>query len=87
MFLYGTEATKQPFGNGFQCVGGSTWRLGPVIVGGGGAATFAVDYNTLPNPGGIQPGETWYWQFVYRDPVGGGTGWNSSDGLRATFCE
>ena len=34
----------------------------------------------------IDVGETWYFQCWYRDPQGGGSGTNLSDGLSTTWC-
>ena len=36
--------------------------------------------------GGVNLGDRKYYQFWYRDPAGGGAGFNLSDGLSATFC-
>jgi len=34
----------------------------------------------------IQAGEAWRFQFWYRNPAGGGAGFNLSDALLVTFC-
>ena len=36
--------------------------------------------------GQIQAGATWNFQAWYRDPAGGPSGFNLSDGLGITFC-
>ena len=35
---------------------------------------------------GIQPADTRYFQLWYRDPLGGLSGFNLSNGLEITFC-
>ena len=40
-----------------------------------------------PNPSGqVAVGETWNFQFLYRDLAGGGALFNLTDGLGVTFC-
>jgi hypothetical protein len=34
----------------------------------------------------IQPADTRYFQIWYRDPTGGSSGFNLSNGLEITFC-
>jgi len=88
LFYYGDLQTQVPAGDGFRCVGSSTslFRLPVVSTGGTGSASFAVDYNNLPNGGDILPGSTWNFQFWYRDTGFGSFGYNFSDALQATFC-
>lgn len=84
-FAYATQAARTPFGNGFQCLGGSIHALLPLVsVDGSGSGTFPLDLNALPEP--IEPGTSWYFQFAYADAAGGGTGFNLSNGLSVTFC-
>ncbi len=50
---------------------------------------FALNFTAPPagsGLGAITPGSTWYFQFWYRDPLGGGPAFNLSDGMMATFC-
>ncbi len=88
LFFYGQNAVAVPFGNGTRCVGGSSLiRLPPETIGVGGAAASAVDVNSPGYPAGvIQAGQTWRFQFWYRDPAGGGAGFNLSNGLSVQFC-
>ena len=90
LYYYGPNAIAAPFGDGVRCVGGGTHRLGPVqVADGGGVALRAVDLTAPPadaGPGQIQAGVTWNFQFWYRDPAAGGSGFNLSDGLSVTFC-
>jgi hypothetical protein len=90
IWYYGSTAGQIPFGNGFRCVTGTVFRLGPPqTVGVGGTASRFVDLTAPPASGGasaITPGSTWNFQFWYRNPAGGGAGFNLSDGLAAVFC-
>jgi hypothetical protein len=86
MFYYGSYAVQVPFGAGLRCVGGSIVRFGIQHVDNAGDAARAIDYGSLPPGGQIQAGDTWRFQFWYRDPMAGGTTFNLSDGLEARFC-
>jgi hypothetical protein len=84
IFYYGSSQTQVPFGNGFRCVSGATFRLPPVTIDGFGDVSFPVDLTTPPfsfGPGEWLPGDTWFTQFWYRDPAAGGAGYNLTDGL------
>lgn len=84
LFFYGNVALQAPFGNGFLCVGGSTFRLPIVTTNFFGDAVFALDQNALPHT--ILAGEQWYFQFWFRDAAAGGAGFNLSDGASVIFC-
>ncbi len=84
IFFYGSNAVQQPFGNGFRCVGGTVFRLPLVTADFIGDANYAIDYGALPGP--ISAGSLWRFQYWYRNPAGGGAGFNLSDGLAVTFC-
>ena len=89
LFYYGSTALAgAPFGDGFRCVGGSTFRLNPpATTNASGAASRPLDLTSPPAPAGqITAGSTWYFQFWYRDVPAMGAGFNLSDGLAATFC-
>jgi len=92
IFYYGPEQIQQPFGEGFRCVGGGAlglFRLPVLMTDGFGDAEYALDLNQPPanaGAGEILAGSTWNAQFWYRDPQGGGTGFNLSDGLNLVFC-
>ena len=91
LFLYSPDAISTPLGNGTLCVGSSTLgfviRLGVVTIDAFGAASYPFD-NTNPPipPGQIATGETWHFQFWYRDTQGGGALFNLSNGLTIEFC-
>lgn len=90
LWFYGPNAAQVPFGNGFRCVTGTVFRLGPPqLVSVGGTVARALDLNAPPasgGPGAIAPASTWRFQFWYRNPAAGGAGFNLSDGLEAVFC-
>jgi len=92
LYYYGPNQIQAPFGDGFRCVGGATRRLYPPLFADGmGSNSRALDFTVPPTGGGgthaITPSSTWNFQFWYRDVAGpGGTGFNLSDGLSATFC-
>jgi len=46
-----------------------------------------IDFTQLPAGGQITSGSTWNFQAWYRDPAAGGAMFNTSDALRATFCD
>ena len=90
LFFYGPNQISIPFGEGLRCVGGGIFRLGPPLTfDTGGTLTRPVDFDAPPangGPGEIEAGDTWQFQLWYRDPAGGGSGFNLSDGLRVLFC-
>jgi len=93
LFFYGAGQSSTPFGDGLRCVGAGgegIFRLGPpVVTNGSGQVSRFVDVTLPPanaDPGGLDPGDTYNFQFWYRDPTGGPNGFNLSDGLSVTFC-
>ena len=86
IFFYGSGQGNLPFGNGLRCVTGQPFRLPVLSTDSAGAAVQPIDYAYLPNEGQISAGDTWNFQFWYRDPMGGGAAFNTSDALRAIFC-
>jgi len=86
LFFYGPRAGQVPLGNGFLCVSGPLYRLPVVTTDALGSASYGLDMDSAPNPGGLQPGDVWHFQFWYRDPAAGGGNSNLSDGLEVTFC-
>ena len=91
VFIQSLDPASTVVGDGVLCVGAQTLgfihRLGVVNTGPAGAVSFSFD-NTAPSLPSVQvaAGDTWYFQFWYRDPALGLTGHNFSDALRVTFC-
>ncbi len=81
LFFYGQGQTLLPFGNGLRCIGTSIRRL-PVVTSMGGVASHALDATNLAQP--ILAGETWSFQYWYRD-AGVGAGFNASNAIEITF--
>ncbi|MDP6763578.1 MAG: integrin alpha [Planctomycetota bacterium] len=93
VFFYGPLATQVPFGDGYRCVAGGglgIFRLyPPVPTDPGGAVEIATDSTAPPmgsGPGTLGAGETWHFQFWYRDVPAGLSGFNLTDALGLTFC-
>lgn len=87
LFIMGPGQASTPFGNGTLCVGGGILRLLPAVGTGPGSCTLALDFtNPSSTASQIDAGETWNFQFWYRDVAAGGAGFNLSNGLSATFC-
>ena len=86
MFEYGANATQTPFGNGFQCVGGTRFGLPTLATNASGAGFESIEYSALPAGGSITAGSTWRFQCAYRDDAGGGAGFNASDALSIVFA-
>lgn len=84
LFFYGNGQTQATFGNGFRCVSGSLYRFGRTTTDFLGDARQLIDYPTAPAP--ISAGQTWNFQFWYRNAAAGGAGFNLSNGLSVVFC-
>ncbi len=95
LFFYGPAQQQNPFGDGYMCVapgGIGLFRLSPAMkTDAAGEASRPIDYSAPPMSGGageVQAGDTWNFQFWYRDPAGpGGYAFNLTDALSATFCD
>jgi predicted carbohydrate-binding protein with CBM5 and CBM33 domain len=85
LFIHGSTQTMQPFGEGFRCAAGNVTRVLPATVpDASGYLTVALD-NTTNAGMGITAGATRHFQCWYRDPGGGPSGFNLTDGLSVTF--
>jgi len=86
LFFHGPGTANQTFGEGIRCVSTPILRVEtPVFFGSGGAASKHLDM-TAAAQSNIQPADTRYFQIWYRDPTGGSSGFNLSNGLEITFC-
>ena len=86
IFFHGSRRVLQPFGDGLRCAGGATQRVQPVIqMDALGAASRPYDLTHSP-PGGlsIASGDTWNFQFWFRDAMGT-SGFSTSDAVTVTF--
>ncbi len=84
LFFYGSTEIQQSFGNGFRCASGTVFRLGVQQASAGGVMTRLFNFPTAPGAPGA--GTTAKFQCWYRNVLGGGAGFNLSNGLSATFC-
>ncbi len=89
IFFYGPTALMPlMFGNGFRCVGGGAGtvvRVFPFSNGGAtGTLTATID-NTNPAHAQMVAGAVLHFQAWFRDPAGGATGFNLSDGMTIVF--
>ena len=86
LFFFGPGQTLTPFGAGFRCVDGQLSRLPVVFCDSAGSAAYALDLTDPALPtAGIAVGETWNFQFWYRDPQDPVAPFNLSDGLTVSF--
>lgn len=92
LFLYGPDQQQVPFGNGYLCVApGSAglFRIGAAQANALGQVVRPLYLHAPPmngGPGAVGAGSAWNFQFWYRNPAGGGAGFNTTDALRAVFC-
>lgn len=91
LFIQSLDTDTVLVGNGLLCLGTSTLgffiRHGVVNSGINGSVSYAFDNTAPPVPlGQVAAGETWYFQFWFRDIPAGGAGFDFSNGLAVTFC-
>ena len=86
LFFYGRTRVRSVFGDGFRCAGGQTVRIQPIASADGtGMARRVLDFSA-PYAAQLVPGASRSIQYWFRDPMGpGGTGFNTSSALSATF--
>lgn len=86
IFFYGPDQVQLGLGNGFRCVGGPVRRLPVVGASASGTVSYPVDLmsSTLPT-GAITAGETWNFQYWFRDVQGFPFQFSLSNGLRVPF--
>ncbi|MEM6672810.1 MAG: hypothetical protein AAF726_08185 [Planctomycetota bacterium] len=68
---------------GNLCIGGSIFRLSNFVLGSGpvGAVSLPVPFGGLPPAAAFDIGESWNFQYWFRDSVGGSTTSNTTDGV------
>ncbi|MBL6755249.1 MAG: prolyl oligopeptidase family serine peptidase [Planctomycetes bacterium] len=86
LFFYGPDQVQLGLGNGLRCVGGSLQRLPVVGADASGTVSYPVELlNTSLPTGAISAGETWNFQFWFRDVQAFPYRFNLSNGLRVPF--
>ena len=85
LFFYGANQIQVPFGEGFRCVGGGIRRMGVRFAQNGVLSTTVkfTGYGGAPNQ--FEAGTVWNFQAWYRDPAGGHSQFNLSDGYTVHF--
>ena len=85
LFLQGSNRVQTPLGAGLRCVGGSVFRLQPIIKTDAlGRASRTLELTTPSQAAArILPGSSWNFQLWYRD----GQSANLTDGLGVTFTD
>ena len=86
IFFFGPNQISVPLGDGTLCVGGGLSRLSVMQADWTGNVQHALDFNAPPATGALLPGTSWLFQFWYRDPGFGTSGFNLSDALEVTLC-
>jgi len=91
LFVFGSQTASLPFGDGRLCISplAGIRRFGPArSLDAAGHTEVAFDFLAPPfSTGPIAAYSTWHFQAWYRDAQGpGGTGLNTSNGLRVRFC-
>ena len=86
IFFFGPDQVQVGLGNGFRCVGGAVRRLPIVGATASGAVRYPIELmsTTLPT-GAITAGETWNFQYWFRDVQGFPFRFSLSNGLRVPF--
>jgi hypothetical protein len=75
------------FGDGRLCVGAGQVYRGTPHMASGNVHSYDIDVANPPSVGGtITVGSTWHFQAWFRDPTGGSSGFNLSDGLTVQAC-
>ena len=80
IFFHGANQTNTPFGNGRLCAGGNLKR-GSVVSASGNLAFYTYDNSTNRRDLSAHIGSTRNFQHWYRDPMGGGAQFNTSNGI------
>ena len=82
-FVMSESTDLLPVADGFLCLGAPHVRLGSTVTNSWvqGAVGVELDLANLPDATVLQPGETWYFQYWYRD----GASSNFSNALGVTF--
>ncbi len=86
LYYFGPNQVQLPAGDGFRCVGGSTFRFNPATAASPlGVSSLQVDLTAAPAVGVINSGTVFSFQHWYRDVAAGGAGFNFSNGLTVLF--
>lgn len=87
IFFFGGAPAQIAFGNGYRCIAAPITRMPPpAYTDGAGVATYAVQTSALVfGTLSVGPGDVRRFQYWYRNPAGGGPGFNLTEGLTVWF--
>ena len=95
LFLMADALRRAPFMDGLLCIGGpqsKIFRIPPILNSGAdgtaslsGGLVALSNTQLVPVAGGIQPGDTWYFQTYFRDMGSCGNGANTSNVVGVVF--
>ena len=85
LYYFGPNQAFTAFGNGFRCVGSPVTRFPVMNASPFGDASYTLNFNSGA-ASTIPANSTRNFQLWYRNPAGGGAGFNLSDGLSVVFC-
>jgi hypothetical protein len=80
IFFHAKNQVQIPFGNGYLCAASGTVR-GSVIVASGNVANYVYDNSDTKHSLGTFANTTRNFQFWFRDPMGGGAVFNTSNAI------
>ncbi len=80
IFFHGMNTAQNPFGNGFMCTTGDITR-GLVTAAAGNVATYTYDNSDAKHSLASFVGTTRHFQHWFRDPMGGGALFNTSNAI------
>jgi hypothetical protein len=80
IFFHGINQAQNPFGNGFMCTTGGITR-GAVVAASGNVATYIYDNSDAKHSVTAFVGSTRNFQHWFRDPMGGGALFNTSNAI------
>lgn len=85
--VLGRSGPTLPYGNGNLCIdtGPGLVRLMTMRANSGGRVRGPLDMNAWILPALLQPGTTWTFQVMYRDPQAGNARFNLTNGVEVTF--
>ncbi|MEM9383278.1 MAG: hypothetical protein AAGB93_25265 [Planctomycetota bacterium] len=89
-FLFSDAQDFVPGFGGSQgnlCLGGGIFRLSSFVQnsGGSGSVALPLPFAGLPAGASLDPGESWNFQYWFRDLVGGTPTSNTTDGIQVVF--
>ncbi len=84
IFVHGMNQSQTPFGNGFMCTTGDITR-GAVVLAAGNTATYTYDNSDAKHSLAAFIGMTRNFQHWFRDPMGGGALFNTSNAMSITI--